>query len=526
MTEPTPRTMPPTSDENRAAAARGAAVRGVLVGARIMSGLVTVAVMVAAVGGAALLPLPTLGGDVRSALVEPEAVDTTRVCAGPILRLGADDGTDATRANSIGEADLRFAASGGSPVRGSLDSTDGTTGVTPYRIDLPPISDEQLTLAASQSQSIASGGLIGFAAVECSTASSDSWIVAGSTETGRTTLLTLSNPAPVQSIVTLELYTEDGRVSATGLEGIVVPVGGQRIVSIAGWAPDAESIVVRVTSSGGAIVAHLQQSVTRVLTPGGADIVARGMAPALSAVIPGFIVDSHSAVEDIGLGGDFHDLASIVRLLAPGDADAQAVLTVRPTPGTVTPVVDNGEEGEGRAAETIVVPIELKAGVVTDLPFDQLLDGSYTITVDSNVPIVAAARSSTVSSGEGVRLDSEEGPNAGASGAIDFAWFTTAPPLVNTALVSVAPGPGAMLHLVNTTANPARVMVEASTGASPVEEVPAGGSLAVPVTAGGSYTLSGFDALYISVSYAGEGGLAGFPVTGPLPLAAAVRVYH
>src|SRR5690606_20260111 len=127
---------------------------------------VAVGVMVAAVGGAALLPLPTIGGAVRSALIEPEPVDTTRVCAGPVLRLGADDGTEATRANSIGEAELRFAASGGSPTRGSLDSTDNTTGVTPYRIDLAPVDEGQLLLAASQSQSVSSNGLTGFAAAE------------------------------------------------------------------------------------------------------------------------------------------------------------------------------------------------------------------------------------------------------------------------------------------------------------------------------------------------------------------------
>lgn len=518
MSELLPQPAPTVSDENRSAA-----VRGVLVGARIVTGLVTVGAVVAVVGAAAFLPVPVLGGTVRSTLVEPDAVDTTRVCAGPVLRLGADDGTDATRASSIGEAELRFAASGGSPVRGSLDSTDSRTGVTPYRVDLPPGEGEQLVLAASQAQSIASNGLVGFAATECSTASSDSWIVAGSTETGRTTLLTLSNPANVQSTVTLELYTEDGRVNATGLEGIVVPVDGQRIVSIAGWAPDAESVVVRVRSSGGAIVAHLQQNTTRVLTPGGVDIAAPGTAPALTSVIPGFVVDAHAAIEDIGLGGDFHDLASIVRLLAPGDVDAHAILTVRPTPGTAQPIIEAGEE---RVPETLVMPIELKAGVVTDLPFDQLLDGSYTITIDSDVPVVAAARSSTVSSGSRVQLDSVEGPNATASGAIDFAWFATAPELATTALVSVAPGPGATLHLVNTTFTPARVTVEASTGASPVEEVPAGGAVAVPVTAGGSYTLTGFETLHVSVSYTGDGELAGFAVTGPLPLAAAVRVYH
>src|SRR5690606_16732071 len=137
-------------------------------------------------------------------------------------------------------------------------------------------------------------------------------------------------------------------------------------------------------------------------------------------VIPGFVVDSHAAIEDIGVGGDFHDLASIVRLLAPGDADASVTMTVRPTPGTAPAVIEDGEE---LVAETIVVPIDLRAGVVADVPFDHLLDGSYTITIDSTVPIVAAARSATVSAPGSVDLESQEGPNAGASGSIDFAWF-------------------------------------------------------------------------------------------------------
>src|SRR5690606_12034172 len=138
----------------------------------------------------------------------------------------------------------------------TLQSSDNTADDPPFRIDLGPGDTTQPLLAASQSQGIAASGLGGFTASACVKPSADSWIVAGSTETGRTTLLTLANPSTVPSTVELELYTENGRVTATGLEGIVVPVGGQRILSLAGWVPDAASIVARVTSAGGSVVAH------------------------------------------------------------------------------------------------------------------------------------------------------------------------------------------------------------------------------------------------------------------------------
>lgn len=501
------------SDPKPTTATRSTAMHGLFVGARIVSGLIAVSVMAATVGGAALLPLPTLGGTVRAELVEPEPVGQTRVCAGPALRLGADDGTDATHANSIGEPDLRFTATTGTPQRGTLASTDSTNGAPPHRIDLAPDPAGAAPLAASQSQAVSTGGLTGFAATECAKPSSDTWLVGGSTTTGRTALLTLANPSTVESTVTLELYTENGPVTTTGLEGIVVPIGGQRILSIAGFAPDATSIAVRVRSTGGAVVAHLQHSVTRVLTPGGVDIADAGSGPATTAVIPGFVVEAHAAIENIGIGGDNHDLATIVRLLAPGDTDADATMTLRPTPGTAEPVI---EDGEKLTPETVVVPIELKAGTVTDIPFDHLLDGSYTITIDSTEPIVAAARSSLIGETETDTTDA----------ATDFAWFATAPPLEGTALVSVAPGPGTVLHLVNPTPDPVRADIHAAAGASTATDVPAGGAIAVPVTAGGNYTITGFATLHISVSYTGDGALASFGVTGPLPLASAITVYH
>ncbi|HRN29995.1 MAG TPA: DUF5719 family protein, partial [Terrimesophilobacter sp.] len=187
------------------------------------------------------------------------------------------------------------------------------------------------------------------------------------------------------------------------------------------------------------------------------------------------------------------------------------------TDSAETDAAELGADGGGElTAEGLVVPIELTAGEVTDIPFDGLADGSYTITIESTVPVVAAARSSLVA----------ESAGDGDDGATDFAWFGTASPLAATALVSVAPGPGSVLHLVNTTPSPVRADIHAGIGASTVADVPAGGAVAVPVTAGGNYTITGFDTLYLAVSYAGDGALAGFTVTGPLPIASAVTVYY
>ncbi len=225
--------------------------------------------------------------------------------------------------------------------------------------------------AASQSQVAAAGDAVGLAASECGAGSGDSWLVGGATATGRTTLVTLSNPTEVSSTVSLVVYDENGTVNTAGTDGIVVPAGAQRVISLAAFAPGVASPVVRVQSRGGSIVANLQQTTVRTLVPGGVDIVDPGTEPGLTTVIPGVIISRSDAVFAQQGAAGFSDLGSVIRLLAPGDAVTHAEISVVP------------ENSTSKAQPPALVT--LKPGVVTDVPLGSFADCSYTVTVSAVV---------------------------------------------------------------------------------------------------------------------------------------------
>src|SRR5690606_10588399 len=158
------------------------------------------------------------------------------------------------------------------------DAGTGGTDAAPLLVSTPPGATEgdlATLISGAQVQQAQVGEFVGLTASSCASATGDSWLPAGSTSVGRTTLITLSNPTEVPATVGLELYDSTGRVSAPGTSGIVVPPDGQRVLSLAGFVPNIPDPVVRVTSLGGQVVANLQQVTVRGLDAGGVDIVAR-----------------------------------------------------------------------------------------------------------------------------------------------------------------------------------------------------------------------------------------------------------
>ncbi|MEO7006912.1 MAG: DUF5719 family protein [Terrimesophilobacter sp.] len=479
--------------------------RGVLIiGARIATGTVGIAVALATVAAAGLLPLPTLSGTPLVTSVVPVPADQQRVCAGPILRLGSDTGEDATKVSSMGIPDVVSASSVGDVSQSALSSTDNTTGVAPEMLTLPAkaiVPGTVPLLAGGQTEWVSRGDFTGFAAAECREASADTWLVGGATTTGRTTLLTMSNPGSVIATVTATIYTENGHITAAGTDGIVVPPGGQRILSLAGFAPGAGSPVVRVQSTGSQIVANFQQSVVRTLMPGGVDVIGATAAPATTVVIPGIVLSTTDAVESQSNQPDFEDLAPILRFLVPGTRQANAVISIVPENGT---------------AKAAVSKMTLDPGRVTELSLGGFGEGSYTITITSDVPLVTGARTS--------RFVGDS-----ATGHTDFAWFAAAQTVKKQALVAVADGPSPMLHLANTgTADAVVTLTQegGSAGAISPVTIPAGRAVAVSVQARGSYEVSGFASLMVSVSYGGGGGLAAYTVSPTGPAAQPIDVYR
>lgn len=471
--------------------------RGVmLVGARAVTGLVGIAATAATVLAATLLPLPAYEATPPGASVTPVPAAQQRACAGPILRLGDDTGASATVASAVGSPQLRSLATNGPVGTSAIGHTNEPAGRSAAVLTLDPVDGDgglQPLLSGSQLQLVNSGDLAGLAAAECVEARADTWLVGGSTDTGRTTVLTLTNPGAVAATVDVAIFSPDGAVDAPGTDGIVVQPNSELSFPLAGFAPGLVAPVVHVVATGGNVVATLQQSTVRILEPGGVDIVGPSAAPSTDVVIPGLIVRGHEALEQrVGAPG-YQDIEPVLRLFVPGEEPTSASITVTP-------------EGGG---EPISVEFTLPAGQVSEFPFEHFEDGNYTVTINSEVPLVAGARVSTV-----------------GTGVSDFVWLESAEAMSEQALVSVGAGAAATLHLVNRTSTDAVVTVtEEASGDETTVTVPAGGAASVPTQQSRSYRLGGFDTLMVAVSYTGDGLISGFTVSPTGPAAEPITVY-
>ncbi|MGB3909277.1 MAG: DUF5719 family protein [Pseudolysinimonas sp.] len=499
--------------------------RGLLIGARIASGTVGTAAAALVIAAVAFLPLPTVGPAARTVTVEPAPADQLRVCPGAAMRVGDEAGENADAVFAIGVAATAGAAGGGALERTRLASADPAAASAAAPELLRAAAADGDLVAGAQSQDVDASGFRGFAAASCAEPSGSIWLVGGAMTVGRSTFLVLSNPTDVPSRVGLEIFGEDGRVAAPGTSGIEVPANGQRILSLAGFAPGVQSPVVHVVARGGRVVATLQQSIVRGLDDVGVETVGGGADPRASLVLPGVrIVDAIGTNRASALS-DWQDVAPVIRLIAPGDVAGRATVrvvpetegsigtsfTVKLEPGVATEVaLDNGvPEGAGQE------------GAAEESDVHGLAEGVYTVFVDADVPVVAGVRVSTA-----VDSGVEPAPDAILDAPdSDLAWFSAAPPLEGETLVVVPDGPSPLATIVNPTTDDVEVEVAPLGGAAPtLVTVVAGTAFSVPL-ASGAYRLSGTDGLSISVTFAGAAALASFVLAPPRPVAGAIVVH-
>lgn len=478
--------------------ARGVAI----VSARVVTGLIGAGIAVVTIAASALLPLPSIRSTPPSLLVTPVPTAQQLVCPGAVLRLADESGAGATTASAIGQPDTRYFSSTGSIDASPLTESDASTGggaSAPTVISTPPDQadpTQQLLLSGAQSQSVAADEFVGLAAADCGVANGDTWLAGGSTSVGRTTLLTLSNPTEVPATVNVQLFGENGAISAPGTSGIIVPASGQRVLSLAGFQPDIVSPVVHVSSTGGQVVADVQESIVRGLDPGGVDIIGPTTSPSLRNVIPGLLLVGVAAVQALRVGGaTYDDLSTVLRMFAPGTGTVTTTINVIPEDG---------------AAKGTSFSYDIEAGRVVDVPIGDLADGSYTVNVVSPVPLIAAARVSS----------------AAAGGPTDFAWLAAAAELTDKAQFTAAPGPSPVLHLANAGTADASATLAAEDGTTTVVPVPAGSTVQVPLTPGMTYAATGFAALYAAITLTGGGTVARYAVHPPGAGSSPVIVYR
>lgn len=446
-------------------------------GGRALAGLAAAALCVGAVLGANAIPEDVrIQSEVPSTLVQPASPLQARVCAGPALRVGTADGQDALAIASIGDADLAIGSLGGEVEQAGLRvlGADGVSGG-----ETVVQRDEASTLSAAQGVSIDVEGLRGYAASECAEMSLDQWLVGGSTRTGRQTVLTIANASEVGASVDVTVFGPEGPIETVGSSGLAVAPGVEEVLDIAAIAPGVQDAVVRVSSTGAPVTAHLQQTTTRGLERGGFEMI--DPVPALtSAVLPGVAVTEPSGLET---EPDYDDATPVLRLLSPGGGDVRLVF----------------QSAEGEVIESEGT---LEAGRVTDFPLEELPVGDLAIRIESDAPVVAGARTVAISS---------EG--------LDFDWVAGGQPRSGTSAIAVPEGPGATLHVVSTSDTAQEITV-----AGQAVQLDANGVHAQAVDAG-AVEVTGED-LVLSVAYRSEGSVGGFTASPQGPTAEGVRVLH
>lgn len=495
------------------------AERGLVIGARIVTGAMAAGVAAVTILAVGLVQLPTTQATPRALTIEPALADQVRVCPGSTIRLGDEFGGGADTAFTLGAPAISGDVIDGRLARDRLTSADpaASPSAAPEVIRVP--ASDGAIVAGAQVQDVEAPDFRGLTASSCTEPSGSIWLVGGAMTVGRSTLLLLSNPTNVASQVSLDIFGEDGPVSAPGMTGIDVPAGGQVVVSLAGFAPGVASPVVHVTARGGRVTADLQQSIVRGLDSVGVETVGAGPEPGQAVVVPGVRIADAIGVSRASALGDWEDVRPAVRVAVPGDTDG--TLTVRVVP-----------EGDDAVGTSFVM--QVKSGTVSEVPLDAgtregekmsgLDDGFYTVFVDADVPVVAAVRASTaVDIGEEAAAEPDALLDAPPS---DLAWFSAAPALTGSVVVVVPDGPAPMMSFVNPTGQEADVeLASRASGVDPVfVTVPAGGATTVAVEAG-SYLVSGSEDLSIAVSFADAGMLAAFVISPARPVAGPVVVH-
>jgi hypothetical protein len=473
---------------------RAALLRGV---GRTAAAVAVAGAAAAMVLAATQLPLPTFAVEPPSALVQPAESSQLRVCPGPLLEL-AGDASDATAASSFGGAAVAIAADPAdalveqSPVE-APDNGQAEADGGPLAISAEPGSVEGGMLAGAQAQQASAESVSGLAAAACAEPAAEAWLVAGATDVGRSGLVLLANPGLVASTVDVRVVGETGAIDAPGALGIVVPPGTQRVVSLAGLAPNVRSTVVHVTSAGAPIAASLQHSVVLGLDASGVELSTPTALPAERQVIPGFTVDGRGVdPQEDHAEGDDHPA---VRLYAPGGGEVAAVVRII------------GQEGE----EAGRVDVTLVDGQVSDVPLGALTAGRYTVVVEADAPVVAAARATVLRTGDDPIM-------------ADLAWHPATGPLLERAAVAVPQAPAPLLHL----ANPGDEAVSATVIAGTAEReltLEAGTAASVDLQPGERVVLEDVQGLHASLTFGEPQAIAAMPVAPPGPLDAPVRVY-
>lgn len=431
------------------------------------------------------------------------AVDQSVVCPGPLVRSGGQTGTKLGTFDLLGTAQLSVSAesdAGNLSLRQIDSKKSDSYELGSKRFDLKTslANSAELTLAqpnanlhqgsfamnAAQTQLAATDSLRGLASASCLQPSNDMWLVGGSTAVGRESILVLANPYPIDATADLRIFTDLGEVEVAGLSGISVTARSTNIISLASFAPTVSSLAVQVKSQGAKIAGWIQQKLVRGTSAQGVDFVTPVSTPSTSIIIPALTVRGAKQIDGLlERGDDFMDSAASIRVFAPEGAN----LTIQ--------VISSDKEVFGA-----VFTDTIESGTVADFPLSDLRDGSYSVFIESDKPVFAAARSARA--------------NSSGSLAADFAWLAAAELITTQRVISVGDAGEATLTVANSSDEPATFTLK-NLGTGSVASYQLGGVETLSVRISGNYAIESEAGVYAAATLLLEGGISSLQVLDP-----------
>ncbi|WP_101395656.1 DUF5719 family protein [Phycicoccus duodecadis] len=246
--------------------------------------------------------------------------------------------------------------------------------------------------------------LRGLVTAPCRTAGSDLWLLGGGDGPGRQERLVLLNPGgnPVTADVTV--HGAAGPVAPARTE--TVPPGGRTTLLLDAVAGAEKSPAVHVVADGGGLQATLTDTWVVGSTALGADTTVPTADPSTVQVVPAAFLGARSTL----------------RVVAPGDEEAVASVTLLGKGGTVATTADT----------VLTVP----AGGVGELVLPAVTPDTYAVVVRSDVPVAVSVLTRT----------------GAAKGPGDIAWSPSSDPLPEVAGMALPATPTVTrsLRLVST----------------------------------------------------------------------------
>ncbi len=219
----------------------------------------------------------------------------------------------------------------------------------------------------------------------------------------------------------VQLWSPDGPIEVRGASGVSVEPHSQAVLQLDTLAPGITIGALHVVTESGRVSAALSYDAQNGSLPLGADWIPATQAPARSLVLPG------------ALPGDG---PRTLVLAAPGDVDAEVIVSIIRPDGTIVPGTES-DPSAGAAADPNADPnaadpaapaadeggpttVTVPAGTVTTVDYAALLQGQPgAISLTSTEPVVAGLVQTLPGSG----------------GTSDVAFSAAVPPLSAPALV-------------------------------------------------------------------------------------------